>query len=193
MTLPHVPLEGSLVRLEPLQEHHIPGLCAIGLDAELWRWTVTEVRTEADMRRYVEEAFAAAAAGSALPFATVHRASGRVVGSTRLAAIDLTNRRVEIGWTWLGREFQRTGMNTEAKYLMLAFAFETLGCNRVELKTDALNQKSRAAIRRIGAIEEGILRSHMISHGDRRRDTVYYSILREEWPSVREWFLERCP
>ena len=140
------------------------------------------------MRGYGGEALELANRGMALPFATIDRASGQVAGSTRFANIDLANRRVEIGWTWLGRRFQRTAINTEVKYLMLRHAFESMGCNRVELKTDALNQRSRAAIRRIGAVEEGILRAHMLTHSGRFRDTVYFSILSNEWPGVRQWF-----
>ena len=125
-------------------------------------------------------------AGTALPFATLDAATGEVIGSTRFGNIDLSNRRAEIGWTWLRRDRQRTACNTEAKYLMLRHAFDVLGCIRVELKTDALNQQSRAAILRIGAVEEGILRAHMITASGRLRDSVYYSILDREWPAVRE-------
>lgn len=188
MTLTPITLEGRHARLEPLGEHHFQGLCQVGLDADLWRWTVSSIATEADMRGYVGEALELANRGMAIPFATIDRASGQVAGSTRFANIDLANRRVEIGWTWLGRRFQRTAINTEVKYLMLRHAFESMGCNRVELKTDALNQRSRAAIRRIGAVEEGILRAHMLTHGGRFRDTVYFSILSNEWPGVRQWF-----
>jgi RimJ/RimL family protein N-acetyltransferase len=184
-------LEGRTVRLEPLREEHIPSLCGVGLDEDLWRWTVSSVRSEEDMRRYVAAALELERTGSALPFATIDRVSGRVAGSTRFGNIDPANRRVEIGWTWLGREFQRTGINTEAKYLMLRYAFETLGCIRVELKTDVLNLRSRNAMKRIGAKEEAILRSHMITETGRLRDTVYYSILAGEWPDVKRWFEER--
>jgi RimJ/RimL family protein N-acetyltransferase len=186
-----VVLEGRLVRLEPLEEGHLADLCEVGLDPELWRLTVTSIQSADDMRRYVREALDQAKRGDSLPFATIERSSGRVAGSTRFGNVDRTNRRVEIGWTWLGREFQRTGINTEAKYLMLKHAFETLGCIRVELKTDVLNQQSRTAILRIGAKEEGILRSHMITETGRVRDSVYYSILAEEWPATRDWFEER--
>jgi RimJ/RimL family protein N-acetyltransferase len=191
MPLTSLPLEGPRARLEPLREDHLPGLCAVGLDPELWRWTVTIVRTEEEMRRYVADALALVPQGSTMPYVTIDRASGRIAGSTRFGNYDAANRRVEIGWTWVGREFQRTGLNTEAKFLMLTHAFDALGCNRVELKTDALNQQSRAAIRRIGGVEEGTLRAHMITQEGRVRDTVYFSILREEWPAVRRWFEAR--
>ena len=183
-----VVLEGCSVRLEPLRMEHVPGLCAVGLDAELWRWTVAQVRTEDDLRRYVAQALELERQGVALPFATIERASEKPVGSTRYGTIDRANRRVEIGWTWLGRAYQRTALNTEAKYLMLRHAFEELGCVRVELKTDALNQQSRNAMRRFGAKEEGILRHHQITESGRLRDTVYYSVLQDEWPPVKAWF-----
>jgi RimJ/RimL family protein N-acetyltransferase len=158
----------------------------IGLDPELWRWTTTRAETPEDMVRYVESALGEAEAGRAFPFATVERSSGRVVGSTRFGVMDPGNRRVEIGWTWLARPWQRSAVNTEAKFLMLRHAFEVRGCIRVELKTDVLNQRSRTAIRRLGAVEEGVLRHHVIVEGGRIRDTVYYSILAGEWPGVKQ-------
>jgi RimJ/RimL family protein N-acetyltransferase len=186
MKVTPVTLEGTRVRLEPLTQSHQPALVAIGLDEDLWRWTPSApVRKPEDMTAYIAFALAERDAGRALPFATVDRATGRVIGSTRYGAIEPRHRRAEIGWTWLGRDWQRTAANTEAKYLMLRHAFETLGCVRVELKTDALNERSRAAIRRIGAREEGILRQHMITTTGRIRDTVYYSVLDSEWPQVK--------
>ena len=186
MMLSPLILEGKAVRLEPLRLEHLAGLCAVGLEDDLWRWTVSQVRTGEDMRKYMEAALDQQDKGTALPFATIDKASGQVAGSTRYGNIDLANRRVEIGWTWLGSRFQRTALNTEAKYLMLRHAFEDLGCIRVELKTDTLNRRSRDAMRRIGAREEGILRSHQITQSGRLRDTVYYSILAGEWPEVRD-------
>jgi RimJ/RimL family protein N-acetyltransferase len=178
-------LAGAHVRLEPLTLAHVPALVEVGLDPELWQLTVNQVRSPADMQRYVETALGEQAAGRALPFATVDAASGRVVGSTRLGSIDAGNRRVEIGWTWLAPAWQRTALNTEAKLLLLEYAFDGLGCIRVELKTDVLNERSRAAILRLGAVEEGVLRSHQITTSGRVRDTVYFSILAAEWPAVR--------
>ena len=185
MRLGPVTLEGRWARLEPLSLAHLDGLCAVGLEPEIWEWMVAPVTTAAGMRRYVRAALAAQRHGEALPFATVDRASGRVAGSTRFGAIEPAHRRVEIGWTWLGREFRRTALNTEAKLLMLAHAFERLGCVRVELKTDALNRRSRAAILRLGASEEGVLRRHMVTESGRLRDTVYFSVLDSEWPEVK--------
>jgi RimJ/RimL family protein N-acetyltransferase len=137
------------------------------------------------MRAYVEEAVRLGEAGLALPFAIVEKATGTLVGSTRFANIDHANRRLEIGWTWVARAWQRTAVNTEAKLLLLTHAFETLGAIRVEFKTDATNATSRAALARIGATEEGILRHHMIAPGGRLRDSVYFSVLLPEWPSVK--------
>lgn len=181
-----VTLEGRVVRLEPLTTGHVDALSAVGLDADLWRWTTVTVRSADDVHRYVEAALRWQADGTALPFVTVHRGDNRVVGCTRFGNIDRANRRAEIGWTWVGRQWQRTAVNTEAKLLMLRHAFETMGCIRVELKTDALNEVSRRAILRIGAKEEGTLRSHMITDTGRVRDTVYFSILKAEWPAVKQ-------
>ncbi|HEY0605036.1 MAG TPA: GNAT family protein [Herpetosiphonaceae bacterium] len=180
-----VTLEGRFVRLEPLTLDHLDQLCEVALDEDLWRWTTTQVRTRDELREYIEAALQSQQQGTALPFATIERAGGRAIGSTRYGNIEMRDRRVEIGWTWVGRHWQRTAVNTEAKYLMLRHAFETLGCIRVELKTDALNERSRRAILRIGAREEGILRQHMITASGRLRDTVYFSVLDREWPQVK--------
>jgi len=185
MNLKPVTFEGRSVRLEPLTSSHHSGLCEIGLDPELWRLIPYRVSTEDEMRDYIGSALAAQTAGTAMPFATVERASGRVVGSTRFMNIDVANRRVEIGATWIAKPWQRSAINTEAKYLMLRHAFETLKCIRVELKTDALNQRSRQAILRIGAREEGVLRQHMVTWSGRLRDSVYFSILDSEWAGVK--------
>ncbi len=138
-----------------------------------------------DMQRYVQQALAERDAGDALPFVIVDARTAELVGSTRYGNVSQANRRLEIGWTWLALSAQRTGINTEAKLMLLAHAFDVLGCLRVELKTDVINAQSRAAILRLGAQEEGILRSHSITEDGRRRDTVYYSILDHEWPAVR--------
>lgn len=178
-------LEGIHVRLEPLTEAHVQPLAEVAFDAELWRWTTTQIHTLGDLAAYVESALQAQRAGTALPYATIDRLTGRVVGSTRFGNVDAANRRVEIGWTWVARPWQRTAVNTEAKYLMLRWAFEELDCIRVEFKTDALNERSRNAIVRIGAVQEGLLRSHMITDTGRIRDTVYFSVIDSEWPGVR--------
>ena len=180
-----VTLEGLHVRLEPLAKAHLAGLAEVGLDEELWRWIPTPVRTKDEMAAYIETALNEQERGVSLPFAIVAKATGRAIGSTRYGNIDRINRHVEIGWTWVAREWQRTAMNTEAKYLLLRHAFETLGCLRVELKTDSLNERSRAAILRIGAREEGIFRNHMITSSGRIRHSVYFSIIDSEWPAVK--------
>jgi RimJ/RimL family protein N-acetyltransferase len=180
-----VTLEGNIVRLEPLSLKHLSDLSAVGLDPELWRWTTILVSTPDEMRDYVETAMRERDAGHSIPFATVDMQSGRAIGSTRFGNIDRVNLHVEIGWTWIASNWQRTQVNTEAKYLMLSHAFETLGCIRVELKTDSLNEKSRSAILRIGAKEEGTFRNHMIVYDGRIRHSVYFSIIDSEWPAVK--------
>ena len=186
-----VELAGAHVRLVPLALEHVEPLAAIGLDPELWRWTTTHAASRDDMRRYVEQALREERDGTALPFVTTLAADGTVAGSTRLANYSAKDRRVEIGWTWVAPPWQRSAVNGEAKLLMLGHAFEALGCLRVELKTDALNLRSRAAIARLGATEEGVLRRHMITDSGRVRDTVYFSVIAEEWPAVRERLLGR--
>jgi N-acetyltransferase len=179
-------LEGDFVRLEPMTLEHHPGLSEVGLDPEIWRQTVSFVRSPEEMRTYMESALKLQAEGTSLPFVTIERSSGRIIGSTRLGNYDRANRRVEIGWTWIARPWQRTAINTEAKYLMLSHAFEKLRCVRVELKTDVLNSASRKAMLRIGAKEEGILRKHTLMWTGRYRDSIYYSILDDEWPGVKQ-------
>jgi N-acetyltransferase len=185
MEIQPITLEGLMVRLEPLALSHHAALCEAGLDFDLWRWTTQNVRTPEDMRAYLEQALSEQARGTALPFATIDRASGKAIGSTRYLNIDPANLRLEIGATWLAKKWQRTGANTEAKYLMLRHAFDKLGCIRVELKTDSLNQQSREAILHLGAKEEGMLRNHMLTWSGRIRHTIYYSILDSEWPEVK--------
>ncbi len=180
-------LEGSVIRLEPMRREHAPLFweAAQGAQEEIFRWYPWSMRTAVDFAQYVERVLADQHAGLSVAFATVVRDSGEVVGSTRFMNIDAANRRVEIGSTWIVPAWQRTGVNTEAKYLMLRHAFERWGCLRVELKTDALNQQSRAAILRLGAKEEGRLRKHVITWSGRVRDSVYFSVVDTEWPDVK--------
>ena len=185
MVVSPVTLEGAHVRLEPLTKAHLTGLAEVGLEEELWRWIPVPVRTPEEMGAYIDTALEEQERGVSLPFALIEKVTGRPIGSTRYGNIDRTHHRVEIGWTWVARECQRSAINTEAKYLLLRYAFETLGCIRVELKTDSLNEKSRAAILRIGAKEEGIFRNHMITSSGRIRHTVYFSIVDSEWPVVK--------
>jgi len=187
MNVAPVTLEGDIVRLEPLALRHVDDLARVAFDADLWRWVPTAVATRDDLEAYVDIALAEYERGTALPFAVIERASGRAIGSTRYAAIERSHRRLEIGWTWYGAAWHRSGVNTESKLLLLAHAFEDLGAIRVELKTDALNERSRAAILRLGAQQEGIFRNHMVIAGNGRiRDTVYFSIIDREWPRVKQ-------
>lgn len=185
MQIAPVVLEGRHVRLEPLALHHLDALCEIGLDEDIWRWIPFQIRTRDDMLGYIKTALQLQADGTALPFATVDRGTDRVAGSTRYMNIDKPNRHVEIGSTWIGRQWQRTAVNTEAKYLMLRHAFEQLGCHRVELKTDVLNERSRNAILRIGAKHEGVFRKHVVCDSGRVRDSAWFSIIDPEWPEVK--------
>jgi len=191
MNVVPVVLEGRHVRLEPLSEAHHADLAAVGLDEELWRWIPTPVRTPQEMSGYIQTALEEQSRGVSLPFALIEKTSGRAIGSTRYGNIDRAHHRVEIGWTWVAPPWQRTGVNTEAKYLLLRHAFETLGCIRVELKTDSLNERSRNAILRIGAREEGTFRNHMITSTGRIRHTVYFSILDSEWLGVKSGLQSR--
>jgi RimJ/RimL family protein N-acetyltransferase len=184
-SLEPVVLDGNFVRLEPMGLEHHSGLTEIGLDPEIWRRAIAPIRTSEEMRAYMDAALQLQREGTALPFVTIERSSGKIVGSTRFGNYDRANHRIEIGWTWLAPAWQRTVTNSEAKYLMLAHAFERLGCVRVELKTDVLNNQSRSAILRIGAKEEGILRKHTLTWTGRYRDSVYYSILDDEWPEMK--------
>ena len=186
MFIEPVVLAGKYVRLEPMRVDHLPALSKVGLDEEIWRWTASMVKDVADIERYVRTALADQNLGTALPFVTIETATSTVVGSTRFGNIDAFNRKAEIGWTWINPKWQRTAINTEAKLLMLTHAFETWKCIRVELKTDANNHQSRAAIARIGGVEEGTLRNHMIVESGRYRDSVYFSIIESEWASVKE-------
>jgi RimJ/RimL family protein N-acetyltransferase len=185
MHIEPVTLQGTVVRLEPLTPEHAPALARVGLDPELWRWIPTPVHDAADMAAYVQTALEQQRNGESLPFAIVAQSDGEAIGCTRYMSIARAHRRLEIGSTWLTVSRQRSGANTEAKLLLLTHAFEVLGANRVELKTDALNQKSRKAIARIGATEEGIFRRHVVCTSGRVRDTVYFSIIDSEWPAVK--------
>lgn len=178
-------LDGERVRLEPLNMSHLEALCEVGLDPALWEKAVAPLQSEKDMRKYIHTALEWHVQGTALPFVIIDKPSSVIVGSTRFANIDQPNRRVEIGWTWVGRAWQRTYVNTEAKFLLLRHAFEELRCVRVEFKTDSLNSQSRAALIRIGAKEEGTLRNHMIVHDGRYRHSVYFSIIESEWPESK--------
>ena len=180
-----VTLEGRIVRLEPLAFEHVPRLAEVGLDEEIWRWTLVHPQSEADLHAWAASTIAARDAGTELPFATIDVATGRPIGATRYLNIVMEHRRLEIGWTWVAPAWQRTGSNREAKLLMLEHAFDRLGCRRVEFKTDSNNEKSRKALLGIGAKFEGIFRNHMLLPDGRTRHTAWYSIIEDEWPDVR--------
>ena len=180
-----VTLAGSLVRLEPLTEDHLRDLRLVAFDAPVWRWTIARPMDEAGLRTWLDTAHENAAASAEVPFATIDIASGRAIGSTRFMTIAPEHRRLEIGWTWIGTAFQRTGANREAKLLQLTHAFETLGAERVEFKTHARNLASRAALLGIGATFEGVLRHHTIMPDGSNRDSAFYGVLAGEWPGVK--------
>ncbi len=186
MELERTVLDGRFVRLEPLSKLHEAGLCDAISDGKLWELFVTLVPTIDQVPQFVENALEAFDSGDGLAFATIDKATGRIAGSTRFMKANLPNKRIEIGYTFLGKSWQRTQINTEAKLLMLTYAFEKLTLNRVELLTDYLNEKSRKAIGRLGAKEEGILRNHMVMPDGRVRDSVIYSIIKNEWVGVKQ-------
>jgi RimJ/RimL family protein N-acetyltransferase len=187
--LAHTPLllEGNHVRLEPLASDHAPDLFAVAQDEEVWRWLyVGPPATVADLQSWIAVALAGQAGGTDLPFAVIDRASGRAIGSTRYLNVEPAHRHLDIGWTWYGRAFWRTAVNTECKYLLLRHAFEALGCVRVGFTTDLRNARSQQAIERLGATREGVLRKYRIVPKDGyARSSVFYSIVDDEWPTVK--------
>jgi N-acetyltransferase len=186
MNVEPVVLDGKFVRLEPLSEAHVPGLTLAGRDPAIWRYMLYgEVTSEERMLAWVREMLSRKAAGTDQPFAVIHKMSEKVAGATRYMEIRPAHRGLEIGGTWYGAQFQRTAVNTETKYLLLRHAFETLGCIRVQIKTDLRNERSQKAIERLGAVREGVLRNHMLLEDGTLRDSVYYSIIDSEWPSVK--------
>jgi RimJ/RimL family protein N-acetyltransferase len=188
-----VTLEGQHVRLEPLELSHAPDLLsALTNDASVWQWlSIAPPLDLASMEAYIASALELQVAGTSIPFAQISLAEGRAVGSTRYLSISRNDLGLEIGWTWIGKPWQRTAINTEAKLLLLRHAFEELGAVRVQLKTDARNQQSQAAIARLGAVREGVLRKYQRTRGDFIRDTVMFSIIAEEWPEVKRGLLAK--
>jgi RimJ/RimL family protein N-acetyltransferase len=184
--LQSVALEGRHVRLEPLTAAHGSALAAAAADGELWRLWYTGVPDAAGMAAYIERALADTAEGTALAFAVRDRATGALLGSTRYCHAEAAQRRLEVGYTWYAASAQRSAVNTECKYLLLRHAFETLDCIAVELRTHWMNQRSREAIERLGAKQDGVLRNHRIMPDGSLRDTVVYSIIASEWPAVRQ-------
>lgn len=184
MRVEPVVLTGETLQLEPLRQEHAQGLYNRGRSADDWRYMPRACFIDmADTRQWIDEAIEAP---GQLPFAIVEKAKNKVIGSTRYLNIRPEHRSLEIGWTWLGQQWQRTPANTEAKLLLLSHAFDRLGCVRVEFKTDARNARSQRALERIGATREGVLRKHMIVQGNFARDSVYFSVIDSDWPEVRE-------
>jgi len=179
-------LENERARLEPLTEKHFSLLLPIAMQFEIWEFTSAKVRSEADFRRYFDAAIAERKAGTSYPFAIFDKLNDQYAGCTRYGNISFANKRVEIGWTWYAPALQRSGINKASKFLLLCWGFETLGLNRIELKTSLLNLKSQGAMLKIGAVKEGVLRSHMISEDGLVRDTVYFSFITSDWPATKE-------
>ncbi len=181
-----VTLTGHWARLEPLAAKHLDDLLVASQDKEIWQYLpIAMPRDISDLQAWLDDALARQARGEVLPFAIVEGATGKAIGSTRYLDISEKDRHVEIGWTWLGRAYWRTPINTECKYLLLKHAFEDLHCIRVQLKTDLRNTRSQRAIERLGAVREGILRKAVLVQNDYQRWSVYYSILDDEWPVVK--------
>lgn len=187
MEVKPVVLTGKHVRLKPMSEDHIDALADIGVGQPFWHFMLYgDMNSAGDMRNWVLDILEREKKGTDLPFVAIHLESGHVAGATRYLNIMPKDRGLEIGGTWYGSEFQRTVVNTECKYLLLSHAFETLGCIRVQLKTDLRNERSQKAIERIGAVREGVLRNHMILPDGHYRHSVFYSILDTEWPDVKK-------
>ena len=181
-----IELTGATVKLSPLEESHGPQLLNAAADGKLWELWYTSVPSESTMTAYIRQALSDYEQGTALPFVVINQTSQTIIGSTRFLNAEPAHRRLEIGATWYAGQYQKTGVNTECKYLLLKHAFETLGCIAVEFRTHWHNYPSRSAIQRIGARQDGVLRSHRILANGLIRDTVVYSIIKSEWPSVRQ-------
>ncbi|MHA6248837.1 GNAT family N-acetyltransferase [Pontibacter sp. CAU 1760] len=179
-------LENACVQLRPFRESDIPALQQIAMDPEIWRYMVTRISSQQELEAWVDTVQAGYAQSARYTFMVMHKATGKLAGSSSYGNISVPDKRLEIGWTWLAESFRGSGLNRQCKFLLLQYAFETLQMERVELKADALNLRSRRAMLKIGATEEGILRSHTLMHDGRRRDTIYYSILRTEWAEIRQ-------
>ncbi|GAB2814465.1 GNAT family N-acetyltransferase [Ferruginibacter profundus] len=178
-------LEDALVRLEPLEEKHYNLLLPVAMNKMLWEFTGAKVNSEADFKRYFDTALLEKKNKKSYPFAYFNKQTGQYVGCTRYGNIDFANKRIEIGWTWLDPGLHGSGFNKHCKFLLLSYGFEQLHLNRIELKTSHLNLRSQKAMRKIGAVQEGILRRHSINEDGLVRDTVYFSFIAEEWPEIK--------
>jgi RimJ/RimL family protein N-acetyltransferase len=178
-------LEGTRIRLEPMTLEHLAGLEKVAFDERIWRFMPVSVKTPADLRAWAEKALQLKQAGATLPWVTVLKSENRVIGSTRFSELDLTHQTTELGHTWLTPELHGGGLNAEAKLLQLTYAFEDLKLRRVALKTHHENLQSQKAMRKIGAIEEGTFRNHFIMPDGSQRHSVWFSIIREDWPQTK--------
>lgn len=178
-------LEDERVRMEPLQEKHFDWLLPTALEPSLWLFTSAKVNSPETFRKYFETALEEKKNNKSYPFAYYHKQQQQYVGSTRFANIEFANKKAEIGWTWINPALQGTGFNKHCKFLLLRYGFETLGLNRIELKTSSLNRKSQKAMLKIGAVKEGVLRKHIINEDGFVRDTVYFSFINDEWPEIK--------
>jgi RimJ/RimL family protein N-acetyltransferase len=185
MISPELKLETEKVLLRPLQHLDIAAFSPLTKDAWLWKYFTFLLDDPAELERWVETALKEREKGKRIPFTIIEKSSGTICGSTSFGSISYFDKRIEIGWSWLGKQFQGTGINFHAKFSLLSYAFHVLNWERVEIKTDNLNERAKQGLRKIGAKEEGVLRSHMQMPLDRRRDSVYFSILKNEWPAVR--------
>ena len=179
-------LENGVVALRPLAASDWEGLRAIAFDPDIWRYFVFRIDSDNDLSTFLEDAIRDTSTSTRAVFGIIDKASGRLAGSTAFGNLSEKERRLELGWSWLGKQYRGTRVNASAKHLMLTHAFDRMGCERVEFKTDVLNLRARAGLRKIGATEEGVLRSYNFMPDGRRRDAVYYSVLRAEWQSVKE-------
>ncbi|MEO7264773.1 MAG: GNAT family protein [Ferruginibacter sp.] len=179
-------LENDRARLEVLEEKHYEVLLPIAMQTSLWKFTSAKINSPSDFRKYFDTAIAEKEKGSSIPFAIFDKLTQKYAGCTRFGNISEEHQRLEIGWTWYAEEAQRTGLNRACKFLLLSYCFETLGFNRVELKTSMLNEKSKTAMQKIGALKEGVFRKHMINDDGTVRDSVFFSFIKDEWPFTKD-------
>jgi N-acetyltransferase len=191
LTIEPTTLEGRYIVLRPPSIDDRDGLSIAAIDGEIWNNRFSQFPNLNEIEKYIQEMLDLSSKGSILPFVTIHKASNTIVGTTRYLNIDYENHRLEIGHTWIAKSWRKTYVNTEAKFLMLQYAFEKLGCIAVEIRTDVLNTVSRQAIQRLGAKQDGILRNHKIMRDGRIRDTVCYSIIKPEWKQVKENLMKK--
>jgi RimJ/RimL family protein N-acetyltransferase len=178
-------LENKSVLLKPLSNEDEDGLNKIAFDADIWKYTIVSVLNSNELKNYINSALEERKKNTRYPFTIINKQSAEIAGSTSYGGVSVKDKRIEIGWTWLGKKFRGTDLNKQCKFLLMQYAFEHLNFERVEFKTDFLNNRARKALLKIGAKEEGVLRSHMILHDGRRRDSIFYSVLRNEWEEVK--------